>query len=162
MKNQMENPIEENPVSVSFPNEEEINNVIKDVKKDSEEIPKKKRGRPKGNKVDKEKEQKFALVITQAFSNLVKFPFDFLADRRGDFWRLKPAEEQSLVLATQGIAEKYIPDIIEAWSDELFFLITFSVIIYPRVMEDLKVQKELEEKKKKQAQNLMDNADTKE
>lgn len=139
----------------SFPDEFEIDKALADEKKG--EKSKEKRGRKK--KGVKEKEQQFAIVLTQAFDNLVTFPFDFLAERRGDFWRLSIDEKKSLSQATQGIANKYIPNILEKWSDELFFLVVLSVILYPRTLEDMKQTKEMNEKIEKANREKMENQD---
>lgn len=67
----------------------------------------------------------------------VVWGFDFLAERRGDFWKLSPKESSNLSVAIARVAVKYIPeDYMDRYGEEAGLAICAGFIFWPRIQEE--------------------------
>lgn len=62
--------------------------------------------------------------------------FDVLAARRGEHWRLKPAESQMLGVAFDGVLEKYLPGLADKVGPEAGLALAAFAIFMPRIKQD--------------------------
>lgn len=67
---------------------------------------------------------------------LLSMPFDFIAARNGDHWKLTPAEKAALVPVATRVANKYSPALLAKWADEAALATVLIVILYQRVQVD--------------------------
>jgi hypothetical protein len=93
-------------------------------------------------------EVKEASVLFDAefLASIVELPFDYFAKRYGEFWKLSSDEKSKLTLLSNRLASKYIPLWIERYADEIAFLSTFGIIIYPRYLMTKEVIQKAKEK----------------
>jgi len=74
------------------------------------------------------------LFDEQFLNSIIELPFDYFAKRYGEFWKLSPDEKGKLTALSNRLASKYIPLWIERFADEIAFLSTLGIIIYPRYL----------------------------
>lgn len=98
----------------------------------------------------KEVKESLVLFDDQFLASIIELPFDFFAKRYGEFWRLAPDERKKLTDLSNKLASKYIPLWVERFADEIAFLSTFAIIVYPRYL----MTKEFVEKAPEGAQEL--------
>jgi hypothetical protein len=67
---------------------------------------------------------------------LLSMPFDFIAARNGEHWKLTPAERAALVPVATRVANKYSPALLAKWADEAALATVLVVIIFQRVQVD--------------------------
>ena len=67
---------------------------------------------------------------------LLSMPFDFIAARNGDHWKLTPAEKAALVPVATRVANKYSPALLAKWADEAALATVLVVILYKRLQVD--------------------------
>ena len=90
----------------------------------------------------KEVKESLVLFDDQFLASIIELPFDFFAKRYGEFWKLSSDERKKLTDLSNRLASKYIPLWVERFADEIAFLSTFAIIVYPRYL----MTKELTEK----------------
>jgi len=93
----------------------------------------------------KEVKESLALFDEQFLASIVELPFDYFAKRYGEFWKLSSDEKGKLTALSNKLASKYIPLWIERFADEIAFLSTLGILIYPRYL----MTKEMIEKAKR-------------
>jgi hypothetical protein len=98
----------------------------------------------------KEVKESLVLFDEQFLASIIELPFDFFAKRYGSFWKLGSDEKEKLTNLSNKLASKYIPLWVERFADEIAFLSTFAIIIYPRYL----MTKELTGKPKEEIQTL--------
>jgi len=98
----------------------------------------------------KEVKESLVLFDEQFLASIIELPFDFFVKRYGPFWKLGTDEKEKLTNLSNKLASKYIPLWIERFADEIAFLSTFAIIVYPRYL----MTKELTEKTKEENQPL--------
>jgi len=60
---------------------------------------------------------------------LCDFPFNFMAGRWGGHWKLTPEERSQMAAAFVPVANKYLPDIIDRWGEEISLgFVMFAII----------------------------------
>jgi len=92
----------------------------------------------------KEVKESLVLFDEQFLGSIIELPFDFFAKRYGEFWKLSLDEKEKLTALSNKLASKYIPLWIERFADEIAFLSTIGILIYPRYL----MTKEMIEKAK--------------
>jgi len=102
----------------------------------------KRRGRPPGSKT-KPKEEDVQLD-PRVFGPLVAFPFDYVAARRGDHWKLAPEERTMLADLTASVASKYMGTLAARYGAELALATAIVTIVGARIMLDAQAQKAIE------------------
>lgn len=74
--------------------------------------------------------------------SFVIWGFDFLAERRGDFWKLSALESHNLSVAIARVAVKHIPeDYMDRYGEEAGLAICAGFIFWPRIQEERKLAK---------------------
>ena len=63
-------------------------------------------------------------------------PFDFIAARKGEHWKLSPEESAALVPLACKVANKYAPAMLARWADELALAAIAGMILLKRVNHD--------------------------
>ena len=110
--------------------------------------PKKKMGRPR-KEIAEEKEReerKLAKVewkkrgeeYAPAIEEIVRWPFETMAERRGAFWKLKDTEAHKLSCAVGVILAKWLPYWLEKYEEEIALGFTLGACLFSRVREDRK------------------------
>ena len=79
---------------------------------------------------------------------LLAMPFDYIAARKGDHWKLSPEEKAALVPVATRVANKYSPALLAQWADEAALAVVLLVVIVKRTRMDheLEAKKAAEEK----------------
>jgi hypothetical protein len=80
-----------------------------------------------------EQEAQFLVPLLTGF---VVLPFDAIAVRRGDHWKLSPAERDAFTEAVARIAAKYLPSFLLQYKEELAFLLILGGIVTCRIQKD--------------------------
>jgi hypothetical protein len=80
-----------------------------------------------------EQEAQFLIPLLVGF---VVLPFDAIAVRRGNHWKLSPAERDAFTEATARIAVKYLPAFLLNYKEELAFLLILGGIVTCRIQKD--------------------------
>lgn len=98
-----------------------------------------------GEQRKREEVKKATLLFDPEFiGSIIELPFDYLAKRFGEFWKLSTDEKSKLTVLSNKLSSKYIPLWVERFADEIAFLSTLGIIIYPRYL----MTKEIIEKAK--------------
>lgn len=71
-----------------------------------------------------------------AVVELVAWPFDVVAARRGAFWKLTPQESQRLAMSLSVVVEKWLPDFMLRFEEEIALGIILGAVLIGRVRED--------------------------
>lgn len=93
----------------------------------------------------KEESRPTLLFESEDLKQIIAFPFNFFAERYGDFWKLSPEQENHLTGLTNKVASKYLPLWLEKYADEFALTMTLGMLIYPRWVKTkdlIKKQKE--------------------
>jgi hypothetical protein len=95
------------------------------VTESSNEIPpiKKARGRPRRAKVETDTAQADPATIDaispELVEQLLSFGFDYIAERRGEHWKLTEQENKQISLLSSRVANKYLPEWLAKFGDEI-------------------------------------------
>lgn len=73
-------------------------------------------------------------------SLLVGIPFDLLAARRGEHWRLSDGEKDAIVPVLGRVLDKYLPSALGRFGDELALLTVLSIVVVPRIQRDAQIE----------------------
>lgn len=110
--------------------------------------PEKKSRRGRKSKVEKAQEEIDALQLAKverkqraaqyapAVEELLAWPFDVVAARRGDFWKLTPDEKKRLALSVAVVMEKWLPDFMLKYEEEIVLAVLLSGVVIGRLRED--------------------------
>ena len=113
--------------------------------------PEKKPRRGRKSKEEKEQEANAAIIEARrirkeraaqyapAVEELIAWPFDVVAERRGAFWRLKPDEKKRLAISLAVVMEKWLPDFMLTYEEEIALAIILSGVVIGRLREDERV-----------------------
>lgn len=83
---------------------------------------------------------------------IISFPFNYLAQRFGDFWLLSKDEEKQISDLSNKVASKWVPNWLKQYSEEIA-LISFSfALVYPRYLQTKILSESLKIKPKKEDQ----------
>jgi len=112
-----------------------------------------KRGRPPGSK-NRPKEGGFAVAVSTIPPELIKLvvraPYDMMANRRGEHWRLSEIEVTNMIPAHAALLERYLPSFVKE-NAALFAVISLhGMALYARIQIEMQLKKE-EEKKEQEA-----------
>jgi len=103
-----------------------------------------------GEQRRREETKKVMLLFDEELlSSFIDLPFDFFAKRYGDFWKLLPDEKKKLVTLSNKVCSKWLPLWLERFADEVAFILTFSMAVYPRYLQTKKMIEEGKEKPSK-------------
>lgn len=67
---------------------------------------------------------------------ILSMPFDFIAARKGEHWKLSPEELAAVAPLAAKVANKYAPAILARWADEIALVSVFGIILIKRVNVD--------------------------
>jgi hypothetical protein len=84
-------------------------------------------------RVEREKKAKEAAPFV---AELLAWPFSIVAERRGEFWNLSEQEKQRGAYALALLAEKYLPDFMRKYQEEILAAMVLGAIIGGRIRED--------------------------
>lgn len=110
--------------------------------------PEKKPRRGRKSKAEKAQEEESAIVADKALrkqraaqyapavEELLAWPFDIVAARRGEFWKLSPDEKKRLALALAVVMEKWLPDFMLKYEEEIVLAVLLSGVVIGRLRED--------------------------
>ena len=102
-----------------------------------------------GEQRRREEVKKTSLLFDdEIIDSFIEIPFDFLAKRYGDFWKLSPDEKKKLSNLTSKVASKWLPLWLERYADEAALAFTFAVIVYPRYLQTKEMIEKANEPKK--------------
>ena len=68
----------------------------------------------------------------------LQVPFDFIAARKGEHWKLSPEELAALAPVAVKVSNKYAPELMKRWADELALSVILGMIFLKRVNLDTK------------------------
>ncbi len=74
------------------------------------------------------------LFDDEFIGSIIEQPFDFLARRYGELWKLTPEEKKKLAVLSNKVSSKYLPLWIERFADEIALLLTIGTVVYPRYL----------------------------
>lgn len=97
------------------------------------EEPKKKRGRPRKPKTPP------PAIPAEYLALLVQFPFNYVAERRGEFWRLTPVEAQTIAALSDQVMQKYLGELAARYGAEIALVLFVGTCIGTRYMRDRQV-----------------------
>ena len=80
--------------------------------------------------------------LAPLLSEILTCPFDVVAARRGDHWKLTSKERDQFSLATSRLCVKYLPGFFLRFKEEAMFLLLGVAIIMPRIREDRELARE--------------------
>jgi len=66
----------------------------------------------------------------------LQVPFDFIASRKGAHWKLSEQELAAAVPLTVKVSNKYAPEIMKRWADEIALSVVLGMIFLKRVNLD--------------------------
>lgn len=72
---------------------------------------------------------------------LLAIPFDYIAARKGDHWKLSPEEKAALSPVTAKVLNKYAPTILSRWADEVALATVLSLVVIKRTNIDKEIFK---------------------
>ena len=108
--------------------------------------PKAKRGAPsKADKAERERVATQELVAQREMDAkslvpyvgpLLAWPFEAMADKRGEHWRLQDKKRDELSFAALCVLLKYLPGFLLMYKEELMLLVVVGTIVAPRVAKD--------------------------
>lgn len=88
-----------------------------------------------GEQRRREEVKKSLLLFDDEFMGaIIEQPFDFLAKRYGEQWKLSIEEKKKLGVLCNKVSSKYLPLWIERFADEIALLLTMGTIVYPRYL----------------------------
>lgn len=88
-----------------------------------------------GEQRKREEVKKSLLLFDDEFMGaIIEQPFDFLAKRYGEQWKLSVEEKKKLGVLCNKVSSKYLPLWIERFADEIALLLTMGTIVYPRYL----------------------------
>ncbi len=79
------------------------------------------------------------LFDEEIVKTLLTVPFDYFAERYGEFWKLSRDEEAKLTSLSSRVASKWIPVWVEKFADEIALALTFGMVVYPRYLQTKKI-----------------------
>lgn len=115
---------------------EELKEIVEDLK-EPEEKPKKRRGRRKKS----EPEQPEITIPVEILTGLVAYPFDVIAQRKGEHWRLTEEEKVQLAMLLNGAMNELLPQIQVKYPYTLGFTFTLAMVILTRIQIDKSLNK---------------------
>jgi hypothetical protein len=74
------------------------------------------------------------LFDDEFIGSIIELPFDYLAKRQGEHWKLSPEEKKKLAVLSNKISSKYLPLWLERYADEVSLILTVGTIVYPRYL----------------------------
>lgn len=102
-----------------------------------------------GEQKRREDVKKTMLLFDDEFvGSVIEQPFDFLAKRYGEQWRLSLEEKKKLGVLCNKVSSKYLPLWLERFADEIALLLTIGTVVYPRYLMTKAMLEKLEEVKK--------------
>ncbi len=113
--------------------------------------PVKKRGRGAPSKIEKDAKaladaekiaadrERDAKILVPYVKPLFAWPFEVMADKRGDHWRLTDENQDKLSYAGLVVLLKYLPGFMIQFKEEIMLLVVAGTIIATRVAEDKKL-----------------------
>jgi hypothetical protein len=72
-------------------------------------------------------------------AELISWPFDIIAARRGSFWKIQDAERDRLAFCLAAVLEKWLPDFMLKYGEEIALGAVFAGVVISRVREDRRV-----------------------
>jgi len=73
---------------------------------------------------------------------IIDFPYDYLATRYGNHWKLTEPELRNLVKYGKPVLTKYLGWLFTRFPEEAMFLLAFAFATVPRVLQQRKMNKE--------------------
>lgn len=110
--------------------------------------PKKKRGRPSnaerlargetiGSTPRKVAEPRPDFLPVETVVAMVALPFDLIAKRKGEHWKLSEEESKQIGTLTAKVLTKNVPEWLDKWGDEIALATVLGMAIVGRYMIDL-------------------------
>ncbi len=93
---------------------------------------------------DSAEREREAQEISILASAALSLPFDFVAARRGDHWKLSDTERDQFGLAVSRVLVKWLPGLLLRFKDEAALVIVTAMIFVKRVREDQRLASERE------------------
>jgi hypothetical protein len=88
-----------------------------------------------GEQRRREEVKKSLLLFDDEFMGaIIEQPFDFLAKRYGEQWKLSIEEKKKLGVLCNKVSSKYLPLWLERFADEIALLLTIGTVVYPRYL----------------------------
>ncbi len=83
----------------------------------------------------------------ETLSFMLSYPFNYMAKRYGDFWKLSEDEEKELSKLVNRVSSKWIPRWLVMYADEIGLIQVIFLLVYPRYAQTQEMIKEKTEKK---------------
>lgn len=80
-----------------------------------------------------------AKVSAPFVEELISWPFDIVASKRGPFWTLQKPERERLAFCIAVVMEKWLPDFMLKYGEEIALGAVFAGVVIGRVREDRRV-----------------------
>jgi hypothetical protein len=87
-------------------------------------------------RLKKEREEQ-AAELAPVLAEIVAWPFDVVANRRGEYWRLEDDEKTKLALALSRVSCKYVPTFLARFEEEVALVIAAFTVVSVRVRKDI-------------------------
>ena len=88
-----------------------------------------------------------AKILAPYIEGVLPIPFDIIAKKRGEHWKLKSSETEKVSFALAIIIEKHMPDFMFAWQDEIMLAVLLGGVVAGRLSIDAKAKEERKAKK---------------
>lgn len=79
-------------------------------------------------------------AVAEALPELVSWPFDVVAARRGEHWKISTDEKRRLSNALAPVVNKYLPDWLTKYPEELVLGVVVLMIVGPRYKKDKEIE----------------------
>lgn len=119
---------------------------------ETEPLGKKKTGRPRKADLEakrqaeidaaeaKKQADMICAAVADALPELVSWPFDVVAARRGEHWKISTDEKRRLSNALAPVVNKYLPDWLTKYPEELILAVVTLMIVGPRYKKDKEIE----------------------
>jgi len=104
----------------------------------------KKRGRPRKAQTAETAVTEQAPIDTispEMVGEILSFGFEYIADRRGEHWKLSIPEKDRLAILSSRVANKYLPEWIARFGDEIALSTMLGLCIFARFRIDAEIAK---------------------
>lgn len=92
------------------------------------------------------------ILDPQTMQMILEFPFNYLANRRGEHWKLTKGESEQLGALTNRVAVKYSPEWLSAFGDEIALATLLGLVLLPRMQIDSLEREKAEQLEKQDAE----------
>jgi hypothetical protein len=79
------------------------------------------------------------LIPVETVIEIVALPFELIANRKGNHWRLQKQEKEQIGILANKVLNKYAPSWFAQYGEEIALATVLGMVLVVRVMEDIKL-----------------------